>query len=112
MNHIQAQITRQLVEYFGSDDRRIQHALRVLHHAERLMSERVDCDPEIVIAAALLHDVGIRVAEEKHGYNDARTQEEYGPPVAEELLRRTDFSPRQDQDGEGDRGEPSLTVAV
>jgi len=89
-----ATIMKRLVAYFGDDRRRIEHALRVLVHAERLMAQHGGCDPEIVIASALLHDVGIKVSEEKLGYNNGRTQEEYGPPVAEELLDAVGF-PRE-----------------
>ena len=93
MKHLRAQLVRVLTQYFGNDDRRIEHALRVLHHAERIGSDRPACDPEIVIACALLHDVGIKVSEQKHGYNNGKTQEEYGPPVAGELLASIGFPP-------------------
>jgi len=86
LKHPRAQLIKLLIEHFGTDDRRIEHALRVLHHADTLMTKHTACDPEIVIACALLHDVGIKVSEEKHGYNNGKTQEEYGPPVAEKLL--------------------------
>jgi HD superfamily phosphodiesterase len=95
MQHLRAKLTRMLVEYFGNDDRRIEHALRVLHHAEIIMAGQPSCDPEIVIASALLHDVGIKVSEERHGYNNGRLQEEYGPPVAEELLSAVGFPPEK-----------------
>ncbi len=91
MEYPRAGIVRALVRYFGGDNRRIEHALRVLFHAERIMEDRSDCDPEIVIASALLHDVGIKISEEKHGCNNGRTQEEYGPPVAGELLESIGF---------------------
>jgi HD superfamily phosphodiesterase len=86
MTHLRAKLVKALTQYFGADDRRIEHALRVLYHTERLLGERPGCDPEIAIACALLHDVGIKVSEERHGYNNGRTQEQYGPPVAGELL--------------------------
>lgn len=91
MEYLRAKLTRILVLYFGNDDRRIEHALRVLHHADRLMGSHPGCDAEIVIASALLHDIGIRVSEEKHGYNNGKTQEEYGPPVAANLLLSIGF---------------------
>ena len=55
------------------------------------MDKYPGCDEEIVIASALLHDVGIKVSEEKHGYNTGKTQEEYGPAVAEGLLASINF---------------------
>ena len=63
----------------------------MLFHAERISEEYPESDMEILIAAALLHDIGIKVSEEKHGYNTWQTQEEYGPQVAEDLLRSIGF---------------------
>lgn len=94
MSSLRAQLVRLVSGHFGADDRRIEHALRVLHHAELILATRPGCDPEIVVAGALLHDVGIKVAEEKHGYNDGKLQEEYGPPVAEQMLNSIGF-PRE-----------------
>jgi HD superfamily phosphodiesterase len=91
MKYLRAQLVRVLTRYFGDDDRRIEHALRVWHHAETIMADTPECDPEIVIASALLHDIGIKVSEEKLGYNNGLTQEEYGPAVAGDLLREVDF---------------------
>ncbi len=95
MKHLRAKVVRVLAEHFGSDDRRIEHALRVLHHADTLMASHPACDPDIVIACALLHDVGIKASEDKHGYNDGKTQEKYGPPVAETLLNSIGFPPEK-----------------
>ena len=48
MNYPRAMLVRTLVGFFGPDDRRIEHALRVLFHAERLAPDFPGCDPEIV----------------------------------------------------------------
>ena len=93
--YLRAVLARSLIDFFGSDNRRIDHALQVLHEAEILLDRRSGCDPDIVIAAALLHDVGIKPSEEKLGYNNGQTQEEYGPPVAEALLQRIGFPPEK-----------------
>jgi putative nucleotidyltransferase with HDIG domain len=91
MDHCKGRIAKLLVDYFGNDFRRITHALEVLKHAERIMDDAPTCDREIVIAVALLHDVGIKPSEELLGYNNGKTQEKYGPPVAVELLKRINF---------------------
>ncbi len=91
MDYCKGKITKLLVNYFENDFRRITHALEVLKYAERIMEDQKNADPEIVIASALLHDAGIKPSEERFGYNDGKTQEEYGPPVARELLRSIDF---------------------
>ena len=95
MDYPRAQIVRTLIEYLGPDDRRIEHALRVLYHSERIMQGKPDCDMEVVVACGLLHDIGIKVSEEKLGYNNGKTQEEYGPPVAEKLLCSIGFPPEK-----------------
>jgi len=90
--YLKGQLVAQLVAFFGDDVRRITHALDVLHEAEKLLEASCDeCDRELVIASALLHDVGIKPSEEELGYNDGKTQEEYGPPVARTLLESINF---------------------
>jgi len=91
MDYIRAQITRLLIDYFETDNRRIDHALRVLYHSENIMKEYEHYDEEIVIATALLHDIGIKMSEELHGYNNGITQEKYGPNVAKKLLESVNF---------------------
>ena len=91
MDYCKGKITKLLVDYFGNDFRRISHALEVLKYAEIIMENTPGCDNDIVIASALLHDVGIKPSEEKFGYNNGKTQEEYGPPVAEALLKSIGF---------------------
>ncbi len=72
-------------DYFGADQRRIDHALQVSLYAEELLAY-VDADPVITLAAAYLHDIGIHEAERKHGSNSGRWQEIEGPPIAREIL--------------------------
>jgi HD superfamily phosphodiesterase len=94
MNHCKGKIAKLLADYFRNDFRRITHALEVLKYAEQIMENTRGYDYDIVIAVALLHDVGIKPSEEILGYNNGKTQEKYGPPVAEELLKSIDF-PRE-----------------
>jgi HD superfamily phosphodiesterase len=92
MEHLKAKIMRQLVEFFGNDDRRIDHAIDVLINCE-FIKDTLDepCDDDVLTACALLHDVGIKPVEEKHGHNTGQMQEEYGPDIARELLSRIGF---------------------
>jgi putative nucleotidyltransferase with HDIG domain len=78
-------------EYFGNDSRRIDHALRVTSFARRLMEEE-PADPELVLATALLHDIGIPEAERKFGSSAGNLQEVEGPPVAREILARLGYN--------------------
>ena len=76
MEHTRAKISRVLINYFENDDQRIEHAFRVLYHSENVMKKYDGYDEEVVIACALLHDIGIKISEEKYGYNNGKTQEE------------------------------------
>lgn len=75
-----------LRHYFGADTSRIEHAGKVVAYAELILAREPAADPNIVIAAAALHDIGIKNAEAKHGSSAAVYQEEEGPPVARAIL--------------------------
>ncbi|MBI5522306.1 MAG: HD domain-containing protein [Desulfarculus sp.] len=72
---------------FGNDQRRITHALTVLERAKEIMRAEKGADPKVVLAAAVLHDIGIQEAERKHGSNAGRWQEIEGPPIAEPIMK-------------------------
>lgn len=77
-----------MISYDGGDPARIQHFIKVYTFAvmigegEQLPKETM----EILRAAALVHDIGIKVAEEKYGSSDGKLQEKEGPPVARQML--------------------------
>jgi HD superfamily phosphodiesterase len=85
-----AQVRAAMEEYFGDDRKRIDHALRVTAFACQLMEEEPGT-PDLVVATALLHDIGIREAERKYGSSAGNLQEIEGPPVAREILARLAF---------------------
>ena len=91
MDYCKGRVIKALVDYFENDFRRITHALEVLKYSEAIMESAAGADYEVVIAVALLHDVGIKRSEELLGYNNGQTQEEYGPPIADELLKQIGF---------------------
>jgi HD superfamily phosphodiesterase len=80
-----------MTAYFGDDRKRIQHALKVTDHAETLLQTEAG-NYRVVIAAAVLHDIGIHAAEEKHGSVSGKFQEIEGPPIAREILTRLGFA--------------------
>jgi HD superfamily phosphodiesterase len=84
---IKESIAREMESYFQDDRRRIDHAYKVTGFAEELLkSERGQW--EVVIAAGLLHDIGIHNAEKKFKSSSGKYQEIEGPPVAREILTR------------------------
>lgn len=78
-----------MVQYFGDDQRRIEHALRVSTHAQNLLAY-IEADPVLTMTAAYLHDIGIHEAERKHGSNAGNWQELEGPPIARAILASLD----------------------
>jgi len=91
MKYFKAQVIKLLVVFFENDFKRIEHALDVLKYAEELTNCKDTYDVDIIIASTLLHDVGIKQSEKELGYNDGKSQEQYGPLVAGELLKSIDF---------------------
>lgn len=80
-------------KYFGSDIKRIEHAIDVARHAEIIGKEEKGSDPMVIIAAAYLHDIGIKNSEEKYNSSSAKYQHIEGPPVAREILSKMDAEP-------------------
>jgi len=72
-------------KYFGTDSRRIKHAEDVAAHAEEI-GKMEQGNMAVIMAAAYLHDIGIKEAERKFQSSAAKYQHAEGPPVARELL--------------------------
>ncbi len=75
-------------QFFAGDARRIQHFTKV-YAFSRLMGreEALDERTQLILeCAAIVHDTGIRPAEEKYGKNNGALQEQEGPACARRLL--------------------------
>jgi len=90
---LKEKLLKELEEYFGNDKKRINHAKNVMHFAEELLKQE-KADWHIVIPAAILHDVGIKAAEEKYGSNAGHFQEKEGSEVARKILLKFGFQKR------------------
>ena len=87
---VRQKLIDEMKKVFGSDQKRIEHALAVLNYAEQIQAVEGG-DPLVVKAAAILHDIGIHEAERKYGSPAGKYQEIEGPPIAEEILKRHDI---------------------
>ena len=65
-------------EFFGTGQKRIDHALRVLDYSRMIQAEEGG-DQQVVYSATILHDVGIPASEEKYGSIDGHYQGKEGP---------------------------------
>lgn len=84
----------EMVKYYSGDSHQIQHFIKV-HSYSKLIGIKEKVAPnllEIIEAAAVVHDIGIKSSLEKFGKSDGKLQETEGPPIAEEMLRRLHFS--------------------
>ncbi len=84
-------LIKELEDYFGSDLKRINHAKKVLGYAEEI-SRKEQADWEVVIPASILHDVGIKLAEEKYSSSAGHLQEKLGPEIARKILLKSGVS--------------------
>ena len=83
----------EMIEYYKGDPQRIGHFIKV-HGFSKLIgvSEGLDTAAlEILETAAVVHDIGIKAAEEKYGSAAGKYQEKEGPPIARELLARLGY---------------------
>ena len=80
----------EMEKYLGSDERRINHAKKVLEFAEQLLNKE-NAEPLVVISAAILHDIGIHKAEEKYKSSAGSYQELEGPPIARAIMEKLQF---------------------
>lgn len=87
MDYLKTKLIKALINHFGDDDRRIEHALRVTAWAEKIMECEAG-DRDIVLAVGLLHDVGIKEAEAREGSASGPLQEKYGTPIARAILEK------------------------
>jgi CRISPR/Cas system-associated endonuclease Cas3-HD len=82
-------IIKKMIDYFQSDVKRINHAFKLLSFAE-IISHDESLDQktrEVIIYAAILHDIGIKEAEKKYGSLAVKYQEIEGPSTAKQLLQ-------------------------
>ena len=81
--------TEAMIGFYSGDIRRINHFLCVHGLAKTIGElEALPSDvQEILEIAALTHDIGIKVVEDREGTCTHAQQEKEGPPAAEKLLR-------------------------
>ena len=81
-------LIEKMMEYYAGDPKRVQHFLKVYEFA-KLIGESESLDTEtmhVLRTAAIVHDIGIKVSEEKYGSSNGKYQEKEGPAVAEPML--------------------------
>lgn len=83
----------EMIAYDKGDSRRIQHFMKV-HDFARTIGQLEGLDEQtlyILESAAVVHDIGIHVCEEKYGSCEGKLQEKEGPALAKEMLERLGY---------------------
>jgi HD superfamily phosphodiesterase len=90
-----AKVLLSMIQYFGTDGRRINHALKVYGFASTICrNENLNQhEIEVIEIAAILHDIGIPEAEKKYGSCIGKYQELEGPPIARDILKTLKIKP-------------------
>ena len=89
-----ARLIAAMTAYYAGDPRRIQHFMKVYAFARTIGAlENMDPVARFTLeTAAIVHDIGIKISEEKYGSYAGPYQELEGPPLAEDMLCRLGFS--------------------
>lgn len=82
-----------MISYDHGSPERIQHFLKVHSFAKTIaVSEHLDEKTLFITeAAAIVHDIGIRLCLEKYGDGNGKLQEKEGPVLAEQMLSELGF---------------------
>ena len=91
MEYTGDKLIKEMIDYFGDDKKRINHALKVLDYARKIHKEEGG-NLMIVEVAAILHDIGIPESERKYNSSAGNYQEIEGPPIANGILKKFEIS--------------------
>ena len=77
-----------MIQYYAGDIKRINHFIKVYGYSKAIgeMESLDEKTREILEAAAVVHDIGIKISEEKYHSSAGHYQELEGPAVAADML--------------------------
>ncbi len=88
MNTKTSVVINEMIDYYANDPRRINHFLKVYSFSKAIGElENLDEETQYILEiAAIMHDVGIKISEEKYNSSAGNYQEIEGPPIAQKML--------------------------
>ncbi len=88
MNDTLDRLHRAMIRFDAGDPCRIQHLTKVWSYAALIgREERLSDEQQFILeSAALLHDIGIHIAEQKYGHQNGKLQEQEGPEGVRSVL--------------------------
>ena len=87
-------LINEMIKYYEGDVKRINHFLKVFSFAKTIGEmENLDSGKQDLLEiAAIVHDIGIKVSEQKYNSSSGKYQQIEGPPIAKNLLEQLNFS--------------------
>lgn len=85
---LHSSLISQMIKYFSGDPKRIHHFLKVYSFAKTIgESEGLPEETQFILeTTAIVHDIGIKVSEQKYGSSNGKYQEIEGPSIAKPIL--------------------------
>ncbi len=89
-----SELISEMIKYYAGDIKRINHFMKVYSFAKTIGEmEGLDIEKqEILEVAAIVHDIGIKVSEQKYNSSAGKYQELEGPAIAKNMLERLGFN--------------------
>lgn len=83
----------EMIKYFAGDPKRVQHFLKVYEFASLIgRGESLDAETQQILeTASIVHDIGIKPAEEKYSSSSGKLQEQEGPEPACKMLEKLNY---------------------
>jgi predicted metal-dependent HD superfamily phosphohydrolase len=87
-------LINEMIAYYSGDPKRINHFLKVFSLAKTIaeMEQVNNNKKEILETAAIVHDIGIKLSEQKYNSSAGKYQQIEGPALAEDMLNRLGYS--------------------
>lgn len=82
------ELFQKMIDYYMGDLKRIQHFIKV-HSFSKMIGEMEGLDSRTqntLEIASIVHDIGIKLCEEKYGNCNGKLQEQEGPALAKQML--------------------------
>lgn len=87
------ELISEMIAYYQKDKKRINHFIKVYGFAKAIgENENIPSDMQFILqTAALVHDIGIKISEEKYNSSAGEYQQVEGPPIAKAMLEKLGY---------------------
>lgn len=89
-----SELINEMIKYYSGDVKRINHFMKVYSFAKTIgeLEQLESSKQEVLELAAIVHDIGIKVSEQKYNSSSGKYQQIEGPGIAKEFLQKLGFS--------------------